>query len=178
VLLWPHGDARPGKPSQAMGGRTLGATVVADSTVRCAGPTRQACRRVTVRLDGGRRAAITTGPVASTAALETGAKIRVQRVDAPPGARNAEPYSLVGYDRRGALVWAAAIFALLVVVITRTRGLLALGGLAISLLVVTKFIVPALLAGESGLLVALVGALAVMRTRRTSTAARASYRRT
>jgi uncharacterized membrane protein len=39
---------------------------------------------------------------------------------------------------------------------------LALAGLGLSLLVVTKFIVPAVLAGESGLLVALVGALTVM----------------
>jgi uncharacterized membrane protein len=161
VLLWPGTVARTG-PSQAMGGRTLGATVLADATVPCAGPTRQACRRLTVRVDDGTRTGITTGPVASTSAMDAGAKIRVQRVAAPPGARNAEPYSLVGYDRRGALLWAAAIFAVLVVAITRARGVLALVGLGLSLLVVTKFIVPAVLAGESGLLVALVGALTVM----------------
>src|SRR3954447_23490250 len=50
VLLWPGTVARTG-PSQAMGGRTLGATVLADATVPCAGPTRQACRRLTVRVD-------------------------------------------------------------------------------------------------------------------------------
>jgi uncharacterized membrane protein len=161
-LLWPGGQKNTPSQSQAMGGKTLGATVLSEATVGCAGPTRQACRRVTVRLNGGARAAMTTGPVASTAALEKGAKIRVQRVQEPPGARNVEPYAFAGYDRRGTLLWAALIFAVLVVVITRIRGLLALAGLALSLLIVTKFVVPALLAGESGLLVALVGALTVM----------------
>jgi uncharacterized membrane protein len=53
-------------------------------------------------------------------------------------------------------------FAALVVALTRWRGLLALAGFALSLLLVTKFMVPAILAGSSGLLVALVGSLAVM----------------
>jgi hypothetical protein len=39
---------------------------------------------------------------------------------------------------------------------------LALVGLALSIALVTRFVLPALLAGESGLLVALVGSPAVM----------------
>jgi uncharacterized membrane protein len=81
---------------------------------------------------------------------------------APPGAHGVEPYTLVDYDRRRPLLLAGLIFVGLVIVITRVRGLLALGGLAISLLLVTRFVVPAILAGSPGLFVALVGSLAVM----------------
>jgi uncharacterized membrane protein len=45
---------------------------------------------------------------------------------------------------------------------TRWRGVLALVGLGLSLLLVTRFIVPAIAEGSSPLLVALVGSLAVM----------------
>jgi uncharacterized membrane protein len=50
----------------------------------------------------------------------------------------------------------------LVVALGRGQGLRSLVGLALSLLVVTQFIVPAILGGEPPLLVALVGAFAVM----------------
>jgi uncharacterized membrane protein len=122
----------------------------------------QACRRVAVRLEDGRRTAITLGPVRATAGFDLGAHVRVQKVDAPPGASGVEPYALVGYDRRGPLLWAGLAFVALVLAITRVRGLLALAGLALSLLLVAKFIVPAILAGSPGLLVALSGSLAVM----------------
>jgi uncharacterized membrane protein len=47
------------------------------------------------------------------------------------------------------------------VLLTRVRGLLALAGLALSLLLLTHFLVPAMLGGRPAILVALVGALAV-----------------
>jgi uncharacterized membrane protein len=45
--------------------------------------------------------------------------------------------------------------------LTRWRGLLALVGFALSLLLVTPFIVPGLLAGHSALAVSVIGSLAV-----------------
>jgi uncharacterized membrane protein len=51
------------------------------------------------------------------------------------------------------------VFAL---VLLRLRGLLATLGVALSLIVLLKFIVPALLAGRPAILVALIGSLAVM----------------
>jgi uncharacterized membrane protein len=53
-------------------------------------------------------------------------------------------------------------FAVLVLLAARVRGLLALVGLGTSILVVTQFVVPTMLAGEPAFLVALVGALAAM----------------
>jgi uncharacterized membrane protein len=161
LLMWP-GAAPQRAATQAMGGATVGAAVVGSDVARCAGPTRQACRVIRVRVDGGGTTTITLGPVGATAAPATGARIRVQRVQVPAGAGHVEPFSYAGLDRRGPLLWALLAFALLVVVITRVRGLLALVGFVLSLLLMTKFLVPAILAGSPGLLVALVGALAVM----------------
>ncbi|WP_028059916.1 YibE/F family protein [Candidatus Solirubrobacter pratensis] len=161
VVLWP-GGGHAKRTSEAMGGQTVGATVEATSEVRCDGPVPQACRRAVVKLGGGGRTALTLGPVRATPSLERGAHIRVQRVAVPQGAHGVEPYVLAGYDRRRPLLLAGLIFVGLVVAVTRLRGLLALGGLALSLLLVTKFVVPAILAGSPGLLVALVGSLAVM----------------
>src|SRR5829696_3023408 len=50
----------------------------------------------------------------------------------------------------------------MVVVLGRWRGLRSLIGLAISLLIVAKFIVPAILSGHDAVAVAIVGALAIM----------------
>ena len=63
---------------------------------------------------------------------------------------------------RAPLIWLAVAFALLVLLLARWRGLLALIGLGLSLLLVTKFMVPAILAGSSPLVVSLVGSLTVM----------------
>jgi hypothetical protein len=93
--------------------------------------------------------------------LSAGGVGRVQRVTATAGARSFEPYSFAGADRRGTLLWLAAAFAVLVIVPTRWRGLLALCGFAASVLLIVKFLVPAILAGSPALLVAVVGALAV-----------------
>ena len=161
VALWP-GDEQEREPSSALGGPTTGAEVVAERLTRCPGPAGQRCRQIEVRLGSGRTSRITLGPAEVVPAVGVGAKVRVHKVDAPAGATGVEPYAYAGRDRRGVLLWVTLAFAALVVALTRWRGLLALAGFALSLLLVTKFMVPAILAGSSGLLVALVGSLAVM----------------
>jgi uncharacterized membrane protein len=165
VLLWP-GHVAPKQQGQALGGQTVAATVTGARDVSCDGPVPQRCRRIGVRVgegaDRGRRVAITLGPVEVVSKVDVGAKVRVRRVGAPPGATGGEPYEFAGVDRRGALLWLVLAFAALVVVLTRWRGVLALGGFALSLLLVTQFIVPGILAGSPAVPVALVGSLAVM----------------
>lgn len=64
---------------------------------------------------------------------------------------------------RGPALWILlGVFVLAVVGIGRWQGVRALLGLALSLLVVGRFVVPAILAGRSPFLVALVGATAVL----------------
>jgi uncharacterized membrane protein len=153
VALWP-GAAPSRGPGTALGGATVPAVVARVATVDCGGPVAQPCVQLHIRLRSGRAAAITLGPAGTVRAPKVGTHVRVR-------AAGGE-YTFAGVDRRRALLVLALIFAVLVVAIARARGLLALAGLAISIALVTRFVLPALLAGEPGLLVALVGSLAVM----------------
>ncbi|MEA2385633.1 MAG: hypothetical protein QOH72_5604 [Solirubrobacteraceae bacterium] len=165
VALWPGARPHHG-PSQALGGATLPATVARTIDTRCPGPVDQRCRAIDVRLgagpDRGRTTRITLGPVDSVVAVGRGDRVRVQPTGAPAGTQGAERYAFADVDRHRALLWLTLAFAALVVVLARWRGLLALVGFALSLLLVTRFLVPAILAGSPPLLVALVGSLAVM----------------
>jgi uncharacterized membrane protein len=160
VALWPSAAPHRGS-SEAFGGKSVAATVTAARDVRCPGPTAQLCRQITVEVAHGPTSAITLGPASVAPSVGAGAHIRVARVNGPAGS-GAEPYSYVDYDRHGALLWLAIGFGVLAVLLGRWRGLLALVGVLLSLLLVTKFIVPAILDGSSPLLVSLVGSLAVM----------------
>jgi uncharacterized membrane protein len=165
VLLWP-GDVEPRERGQALGGPTLAATVTGERIVSCDAAVPQRCRRIDVRVgegrDRGRIVAIVLGPVEVVSRVDVGTKVRVQRIEAAPGAAGTASYSLAGIDRRGALLWLLVAFVALVLLLTRLRGLLALVGFALSLALVTQFIVPGILAGSTAVLVSLVGSLAVM----------------
>lgn len=76
----------------------------------------------------------------------------------------AEPgfeYRVADRQRSAVLAWLAVLFAAAVVVLGRFRGLAALAGLGLSLVVLLAFTVPALLDGSSPIAVALVTASAV-----------------
>ncbi|MGH2941954.1 MAG: YibE/F family protein [Solirubrobacteraceae bacterium] len=78
------------------------------------------------------------------------------------GLDEVEPYAFVGVDRRRSIVMLAIALAGLALLALRWRGLLAVVGVGLSLLLLTTFVVPALLTGRPAILVALVGSLAVM----------------
>jgi uncharacterized membrane protein len=157
VALWPA--HLPAGKQEAFGGPTVGARVTATSTVRCPGPTSQRCRRLTARIsdgrDAGHRVSLDLGPLSATIpSLRTGDRIRVQ----PSG----NGYGYVDVDRRMPMTWLAIALAVLAVLVARLRGLLALLGVAISVVIVVTFLVPAILAGSDPMLTSLVAALAVM----------------
>ncbi len=81
-----------------------------------------------------------------------------------PTAAPGEQYAFADVERRSPLLLLGGLFAVAVVALGRWTGLRALFGLGLSLLVVTLFVLPALLAGSNALLVALVGSAAVMFT--------------
>jgi uncharacterized membrane protein len=160
IALWPSAQPHRGT-SEAFGGKSIAATVTASKNGRCPGPTPQLCRQITIKVARGRTSTITLGPANVAPSVGAGAHIRVARVNARPGS-GGEPYSFVDYDRHDSMLWLAVAFGVLAVLLARWRGLLALAGVVLSLLLVTKFIVPAILDGSSPLLVSLVGSLAVM----------------
>jgi uncharacterized membrane protein len=152
VALWP--GQLPGGQQEAFGGPTIGATVTAARAVRCPGPTEQRCRQLTARISGGRLVTVDLGPVTATPSLQEGERIRVQR--------SGNGYGYVDVDRHMPMLWLAVALAILAVLVARWRGLLALVGVAISVVLVVTFLVPAVLAGSDPVLVSLVAALAVM----------------
>ncbi|MGQ0615975.1 MAG: YibE/F family protein [Acidimicrobiia bacterium] len=77
--------------------------------------------------------------------------------DAPPGAQ----FQFSDFQRSTPMLVLAAAFAVVVVAFGRWRGLFAIIGVGVSLVVLIAFVLPALLEGSSPLLVALVGASAV-----------------
>ena len=86
------------------------------------------------------------------------------RLSYEPAAEPGEQYAFADVERRSPLLLLGALFAVAVIGLGRWTGLRALLGLGLSLLVVTAFVLPALLAGSNALLVALVGSAAVMFT--------------
>ncbi|MER7758403.1 YibE/F family protein [Streptomyces sp. NPDC097619] len=80
---------------------------------------------------------------------------------APDAPRDLQ-YSVIDVNRKLPLALLAGIFALAVVLVGRLRGVFALVALAVSFAVLTLFILPAILQGSNPLLVAVVGASAIM----------------
>jgi len=88
------------------------------------------------------------------APLEEGDRIVVAYAeDAPEGFQ----YAYQDRERRQPLLILGALFALAVVALGRFKGLRALGGVAVSLVVLATFILPGILEGREPVLVALVG---------------------
>ncbi|MFJ9211336.1 YibE/F family protein [Streptomyces sp. NPDC102264] len=80
---------------------------------------------------------------------------------APDAPRDLQ-YSVTDVDRKFPLTLLAGIFALVVVVVGRLRGVMALVALIASFAVLTLFILPAILQGSNPLIVAVIGASAIM----------------
>ncbi|MFD9302706.1 YibE/F family protein [Streptomyces sp. NPDC060048] len=80
---------------------------------------------------------------------------------APDAPRDLQ-YSVIDVNRKLPLALLAGIFAVAVVLVGRMRGLFALVALAVSFAVLTLFILPAILQGSNPLVVAVVGASAIM----------------
>ncbi len=165
AALWPQGAA----PSSGGMGKTLGAEVVAVETRPCAaapGIDGGDCRRVTVRVSEGPEAGSLQGFDVASIPVDVGDSVRVVRSQALPpggiGGVQADQHAFNDFERGSALLVLAVAFALLVIVAARWKGLRALVGLAISLLIVIGFMIPAILSGQPPVAVALVGALAVM----------------
>lgn len=80
---------------------------------------------------------------------------------APDAPRDLQ-YSVIDVNRKFPMALLAGIFAVAVVLVGRMRGLFALIALVISFGVLTLFILPAILQGSNPLVVAIVGASAIM----------------
>jgi uncharacterized membrane protein len=164
AVLWPHGHL--GRSVRFGPIHTVGAVAESVESVPCAISASHSCGVAHVKiLDGphkGERTVLTTVAVVGALAISKGDHIRVYANATPPGARHVEPFSFADFDRRGAMLWLTIGFVVLLLATGHLHGLRALVGLFGSLLIVIKFVVPAILHGASPFAVALVGAFAVM----------------
>lgn len=92
--------------------------------------------------------------------LDVGDSIEVMFTPAAVG--TGTPYIFWDFERDVPLWLLIGAYVLVVAVVARGKGLAAVAGLALSLAIVVLFMLPALLAGSSPLLVVLVGAGAMM----------------
>ncbi|MER6438155.1 YibE/F family protein [Streptomyces sp. NPDC001185] len=139
----PAGDAATGDPSARQ--RTTGE-----------------CKKATVRVDTGKDKGRTfTEIVQPDQSRQLHQDEKVVVAYEPSAPKNLQ-YSVTDVNRKFPMALLAGIFALAVVVVGRLRGLMALIALAVSFLVLTLFILPAILEGANPLVVAVVGASAIM----------------
>ena len=168
LALWP-GSAGAGDTSAK--GHTEPARVTGVSKSVCeAGQ----CRLVEIELlggsDKGRSSVVTLDPRGRAPEYDVGQRVRVLKNQLEPqsdlpgavATLAKYSYSIVDYDRRLPMLWLALAFSVLVILAARVRGVLALVGLGVSLLIVTQFVIPAIVDDKSAFLVALIGSLAAM----------------
>jgi len=165
AILWP-GHAH--RAFQSVVTPSDRATVIGIVDRPCGATVSTDCRRVRIHLDGGDdrggTGIIQWNANGTDPPVHLGDKIRVVSAPPVPGydEENVAFYTLVDYQRGGALIALLLVFALLVVGLSRWRGLLSLVGLGVSLAVVLLFIVPGVLNGKPPVTMAIVGSLAVM----------------
>ena len=165
VALWPGEDVPEVATDIGVPAELVRGTIVAVEPVFCAGTPPEAnvlCVSHRVRVTSGstkgdiaRFEGSDNGPIQ----LEPGDRIVLGYSPEIPPPNN---YYFADFQRRTPMIWLALLFAVAVVVLGRWRGLRALLGLGVSVLVLVVFVLPAILEGQSPLLVAVVGSAAIM----------------
>jgi uncharacterized membrane protein len=169
LTLWPDGDdvdELRGSVSFAAEGVTFPEATVDEVAPPCASLTepREGCGTLEVTVaegaDEGATATVEVPVQVSQAGLRPGDRVELVRTPAAEG----EPatFAYFNIERSGSLWLLGGLFALVVVLVARWRGLMSLVGLAFAGGVVGLFVLPALLVGESPVPVAVVGAVAIM----------------
>ncbi|MEU9400222.1 YibE/F family protein [Streptomyces sp. NPDC048242] len=184
VVLWPGGAPPHARSGVGFDRQTQQATVTQVLSVSCksvnasggsslgdnassgAGAAAQEgkadCKKATVRVDTGKDRGRTFTEIVQpdqTRQLHQGEQVVVAY---EPSAPKDLQYAVTDVNRQFPMALLAGIFAVAVVVVGRLRGVMALVALAVSFLVLTMFILPAILQGSNPLLVAVVGSSAIM----------------
>ncbi len=79
-----------------------------------------------------------------------------------PDANGNDVFYVIGFVRQRALYWLAFLFAIVVILIGRLKGLKALIVLMLTFLIILKFIIPKILNGSNPLLISIVGSLFIL----------------
>lgn len=169
VVLWPTDDAvvtDGATADELFGDEPLDAEVVATTQAPCLGSTVEDptdCIVATIEVAAhddvpAATAELELPTVGTGATIDPGDSIQVIAIDLGDG---TVAYAFYDHRRTPSLLLLAAIFVASVLVLGRWKGLGALGGLAASFLVLTLFVLPSILEGNSPVLVAVVGSSAI-----------------
>jgi uncharacterized membrane protein len=159
VLLWPRGNDAVDLGQESR----VGGVVEQVDVQPCTGTSVSDlvdCRFITVRIDDG----ISAGQRTVLEQSVTSGQQRVPDVGdslvlvEQVNADGSITYAFADYQRSGPLLVLATLFVACVLVLGRWKGVGALVGLAISVIVLVVFLLPALLDGRSPVAVAVVGA--------------------
>jgi uncharacterized membrane protein len=184
VVLWPGGTTAHERTGVGFDRQTQQATVTKIDKVDCksvnasgetpTGDTSTAegssaqqqatgdCKKATIRIDTGKDKGRTFTEIVQpdqSRQLHQGEKVVAAY---EPSAPKDLQYSVTDANRKLPLTLLAGIFAVVVVVVGRMRGVMALIALAISFMILNFFILPAILQGSNPLIVAVVGSSAIM----------------
>ncbi|MGX2995926.1 YibE/F family protein [Streptomyces sp. JNUCC 64] len=184
AVLWPGGAPAHERTGVGFDRQTQQATVTRVDPVDCASVNASAvppngdtstpegaeaqrrsqgkCGKATIEVTSGPHTGRTFTEIVQPDAsrkLETGQEVIVAY--APDAPRDLQ-YAVSDVNRGVPMALLAGAFALAVVAVGRLRGLMALVALAVSFLVLTFFILPAILQGSNPLVVAVIGASAIM----------------
>ncbi|WP_147066558.1 YibE/F family protein [Terrabacter aerolatus] len=146
-----------GSSGQASSGPSGG---VGDAPAACGAITVQLAQPSPTSGDVRPTVSVQVPPAVSLSGLREGDSVQLLRTPAQNG--QSETYSFLQVQRGAPLSLMLALFLVVVAAVARWRGVLALAGLGFGGLVVARFMLPALLEGQSGLLVALIGSSAIM----------------
>jgi uncharacterized membrane protein len=166
AMLWIGFEGEPEvKDASLLVSKVYEAKVIAVETQPCAGTQPEddvQCRRVTYRLnDGPHKGEERTQDLPETSTspnLSVGDRVVLSYT---PEADPPFDYSFADRQRRNLLFVLLVAFAVAVVLLGRWHGVGALVGLAFSLVIILRFVLPGLLAGHSAVVVAVIAASAI-----------------
>jgi uncharacterized membrane protein len=170
VRWWPDAhrvDELQGSMAFTAQGATYVSATITKVEPRCAevgAADTAGCGHVTAKVtsgpDPGRTVTVEVPPEVSDARLQPGDTLELLRI--PGASGKAATYSYFGVERDAPLWLLGAVFAVVVLLVARLRGLMALIGLAFAAAVVGLFLLPALLSGHPVVPVAVVAAVTIM----------------
>lgn len=167
VALWPDAAKAPRSADPYQNVTRVDATVTAVKAFDCGSggegpdglPSVQGnCAHVTASVKGG-AAKFDLDAGRFKTGMHIGDKVKLIRQDV---AGQEESYQFLDFRRGLPLSALALAFGVIVVAVARWRGLFAIIGVGVTLFALTKFILPAFLAGESPIQVAIVGSAGIM----------------
>lgn len=123
----------------------------------------QSCTEVRARLPVGEVISFTLDESQTQLhTLHEGDAVRVVEYTLGDGVGAETQYAFADYPRGGKMLVIAILFMLIVIAVGRLRGALALVGVGAAVVLLTTFVLPAILSGRSPILVAIVGSIGIM----------------